>query len=356
MGSVFRRLGLDLHQIPDPHVIWGALSAFAACFTVHHSDLLLTISNPPSSHVAGLVYNRLRAMRRRHIPWVAYCSDPWTDWGGVDFVVRRPIARAASWRLERAVFGAVDGVSFPSEELARHFVRQHPVLESKPVAIVPQSYDPIFDEKPSGAPERSNDDRMLLRYVGDLYGPRTPRPLLLALARVRDEAPEDFNRLAVELIGRWEEGQERTACEALMVELGNVRHQGPVAYSTSLALMREADVLLHLDVPTSCDYFRPSKLIEYLGARRPILGCCSPGAGERLVRQAGGLVADVRSPEQMADALRRLCEERRRGELERLCSRLEVRAEFTADLVAARMADFVREVIVRCGVSKVVDP
>src|SRR4029453_1744450 len=108
-------------------------------------------------------------------------------------------------------------------------------------------------------------------------------------------------RLRIELVGRWL-CPDREAVERRLRRHPNVVHREPVPYRGALGLMCGADALLHVDVPTDRRYFRPSKLVEYLGANRPIVAFCSPGAGERFAREAGGIHADVRSAPAVAAA------------------------------------------------------
>ncbi len=68
--------------------------------------------------------------------------------------------------------------------------------------------------------------------------------------------------------------------------------------------MSGADLLLILDAPGRHSVFLPSKLVEYLGARRPILGITPPGAASRLIEALGGRWADPSDPAAVAATLR----------------------------------------------------
>ena len=65
----------------------------------------------------------------------------------------------------------------------------------------------------------------------------------------------------------------------------------PVDYRASLRLMPQADALLLIDAALSESPFFPSKLADYLGAGRPILGLTPDGTAADLLRAYGAPVA-----------------------------------------------------------------
>ena len=76
-----------------------------------------------------------------------------------------------------------------------------------------------------------------------------------------------------------------------------------VTYLESLALMKSADLLLNIDASADISVFLPSKLVDYVGAARPIFGITPPGTSATLVRELGGWVADPKRPPEIADQL-----------------------------------------------------
>ncbi len=84
---------------------------------------------------------------------------------------------------------------------------------------------------------------------------------------------------------------------------GLVRLRDTVAYRESLKLMSSSDLLLVIDGPDEISVFLPSKLIDYLGARVPIVGIVPPGTSAKLLARLGAPVADPRNPEQIASSL-----------------------------------------------------
>ena len=108
--------------------------------------------------------------------------------------------------------------------------------------------------------------------------------------------------------------------------------------------MIEADALLVLDAPAEASVFLPSKLIDYIGARRPIFGITPPGVSASLIRELGGEVADPGDAHAIADGLSRVIRSLRRGEFRDSWGDESVRARYSASVVARRMEDLIAEV------------
>ena len=67
--------------------------------------------------------------------------------------------------------------------------------------------------------------------------------------------------------------------------------------------MSDADMLLILDAPVEQSVFFPSKLVDYIGAKRPIFALTPEGACADILRKVGGLVASPSSVESIKDGL-----------------------------------------------------
>lgn len=68
--------------------------------------------------------------------------------------------------------------------------------------------------------------------------------------------------------------------------------------------MVDSDGLLIMDAPADLSVFLPSKLIDYIGAARPILGITPPGTSSDLIRKIGGWVAHPSRTDEIITKLR----------------------------------------------------
>jgi glycosyltransferase involved in cell wall biosynthesis len=265
---------------PDPKALWGlgALRAARRLAAGGTFDALFTFGQPFTAHVLGL---RLR--RSTGLPWVAHFSDPWAS--NPYLTAYGPWHRRAQRDLEGRVVRAADRILVVSTTHAAQLVRAYGEPLRDRITVLPHAYDP---EAYPPAPPR-DPAAFVVTHVGHFYGARTPEPLLRAAAGL----PED-GRLRLRFVGGGPPALTRRVRQ-LGLE-GRVEFVGPVGYAESLRQIAAADLLVVLDAPTEGESpFLPSKLIEYLGSGRPVLGI-TPASSEtaRVLHRLG---LPVRAPE-----------------------------------------------------------
>jgi glycosyltransferase involved in cell wall biosynthesis len=285
-------------EAPDTLRGWRreAVRAAGRHLREHDADVLASFGEPMSSHLVAL-----RLKRSTGLPWVAHFSDPWAD---NPFRQRWPLARRVNALLERVVMTAADRVVFTSARTRETVMRKYPAAWGAKATHLPHSYDltgVTRGEPPAQGP-------LVLRHLGAMYGQRGPGPVLQALQRLQAEVPDLGSRLRVEFIGPVSKPL-RHLPELQGLAEGMVQFRDPVDYTSSLDLMQTAHALLSIDAPAAVSDFLPSKLIDYLGARRPVLAVSPPGTTHDLVTRLGGLVADPSDPVAIARALRTLLDD-----------------------------------------------
>lgn len=239
---------------------------------------VITSSQWHSMHLVGLALKR-----QTGLPWISHFSDPWMDnpytqWG--------PSTRAANARLERSVLLKTDLLTVTNKYAEQAIRHRNPDLPVDRVVIMPHAWDPVL--YPANT-EQSSDDQLVVRYLGSFYGPRSPKPLLRALTDLYREKTALTDNVRVELIGHVDDRGMSMLNEAPQ---GMFSVRSSVPYLESLKLMSEANLLVVLDAPARRSIFLPSKLIDYIGADRPILAFTPKGPTADLVRAIGGWVAD----------------------------------------------------------------
>lgn len=296
---------------------------------------LLTFGEPMSDHLLGL-----RLKQKLSLPWVAHFSDPWSD---NPFRRRFPLSNFLNRRYEAQVVRHADRVIFTSQETLDLVMRKYPVEWRAKARILPHG----FEQALYGERQREGDGSIVLRYLGNFYGNRSPLPLFKALAVLHRESPSLLAGVRVELVGHVPPRMFiNTAYKSLPA--GLVRTVPTVSYRQSLRLMADADLLLVIDAPEDVSVFLPSKLVDYLGANVPILGIVPPGASAKLITQMGGEVANPRELPAVVHALRQSIEACRQAHAEQRTAawgNAAVRQQYCADTVAERLHSIISEVV-----------
>lgn len=300
------RLAKRFLYLPDSERPWAERLARTVLEQglIGRDDVLVTFGQPMSDHLAGL-----RIKRHLGLPWIAHFSDPWSD---NPYLSQNPVSRWRLRRMERQVFSEADRLLFTSRETVDLVMRKYPASWRAKAAILPHAYDPLLYGQV--AARRKDDDVLILRYVGNFYGQRNPLELIKALGQLLKTQPGILNGVRIELIGRWV-GHELWSPAATGLPAGLLTFRKSVGYAESLRLMCEADALLIIDAPFEHNVFFPSKLVDYLGAGRPILALTPPGTTADIVKAAGGMIALPNSAKSMADGLATLLASLRDGSI-----------------------------------------
>jgi len=322
-------------KTPDRYLDWkpSVLSAISRQSN-YRPDVLTTFGTPMSDHLIGLELKKIFG-----VPWIAHFSDPWVE---NEFKGYNSFTRGINVALERKVVEAADRLIFTSEETVALVMGKYSEALRAKARVLSHAFEPgLF-----GRTEKQAGSRILIRYVGDLYGRRTPAPLFRALAEIGASDPSLLDDVCFEFVGSITDFK---LSEVGFDQLpsGLVEFHPTVDYLKSLSLMSSADGLLVIDAPAATSVFLPSKLIDYIGAIRPVLGITPPGAAAKLIGELGGWVTDPTDIPGVREAVRSFIAYLRQRQSD---SRGEwgdsaVRQRFDAGAVARRFEQMVEELV-----------
>jgi hypothetical protein len=269
-------------------------------------DLVVSRSYPWHAHVAGYwVASDLR------IPWVANLNDPWDlspfiadDASREDWKQDR---NATRWR--RRVLARADIVTFPCDRLRDYSLQDHP--RPSQVHVVPH----IGTARTSAEHARE----FVIVHAGKL---RMHEATGRRANAVIDGLPELFKsrgaaRSRTRLVFV---GPEDPVTREYVAQLGlskEVIWAGQVSYETSLQHIARAAVCLLVEADLEIGIFLPSKLCDYIAARKPVLAL-SPAVGtvNDLARDGQGIMrVDPRDSRGVSKALTTLFDAFDRGGL-----------------------------------------
>jgi glycosyltransferase involved in cell wall biosynthesis len=340
ISRVASRFELPLwNRVPDQYRNWKpqaikSLEDFLRR-TRYKPDVLVTFGQPMSDHLIGL-----ELKRRYGWPWAAHFSDPWVDnpFGRFD-----ALTKSFNAALERKVMDTASMLIFTSQETLELIMEKYTPEHRSKARVLPHAFDSGSN---TAAALRRLESKITVRHLGELYGRRSPKPLFDALRLIHSSAPESLGDVRFELIGATEESVLRDSGFHHLPE-GLVVIKPPVSYQESLSLMVASDGLLVIDAPMEKSVFLPSKLIDYIGAGRPILGLTSPGTSATLIKQLGGLVvatSDSQAVAAILDSFLRLLRQNRLGR-DVLWGEPSVRERYEAARIGQAFERIIRELL-----------
>lgn len=335
---VFRalwRIAPPLKHFPDEKRVWmpAALQAARAALAAAPADVIVSFAQPWTNHLIGL-----RLHRETRLPFVAHFSDPWVD---SPYFGRGGLLRQKAEAWEREVVEAAARVIFVNTHTRDRVMAKYPESWKAKSSVIPQSHEPSAVAAPSPI---TGARALRMVYTGRFYdGIRTPSALMRALAELHRESPLD-GRIEIEFVGA---DMEVYAREAARLGIDRfVTFTGRVPPPDARARAATADVLLVIDADSDGSLFLPSKLIEYLPFRRPILGLTPvPGPSADLIRELGYQVVAPGDLPAIAATLRDLLQAHAAGRLVPSLQHDSVTDRFSVARTTRKFAGLLEQVV-----------
>lgn len=260
---------------------------------------LFTSIAPGISHIAGY------RIKKKHpeVKWYASFSDPFkgSPFKKADLNDRSIIYRIAygvgayclyNDRYEELAVNNADRLIFICEEQRDFTLRQYPNYEEllKKSIVMPLTYIPEWEmyRKILDAPIPSNEVRQAV-HLGRLYGARKPDTFLEALKELKEEDEHLAEKIVFHQYSEIQAPDVRKVKEYGLEDLFIMHDR--VSYEESIEIMKKADVLVLFDTlmpdePTQP--YLPSKIVEYLLLKKPILGICGKNSPSyRILKEYG---------------------------------------------------------------------
>lgn len=173
-------------------------------------------------------------------------------------------------RLQRTVLKKTNHIIFATESYVRDYVR-HSMVEKDRAVHIPFFYDDL-----SIPCTESKTEKFIISYFGQFQmhkGGRNPEVFLRALSLFLTRHPQARDLTEFRFYGRWIVKHNEFVSRAGLQDIVNINPAVP--YDRYVELLSEASVLL-LVASRVDNLFVPSKMLDYFGAHRPILGFVPP--------------------------------------------------------------------------------
>ena len=271
-------------HFPDNRVGWlpGATTKARALMRERSFDAVISTAPPPSAHFVARA-----AVAGTRVPWIADYRDLWAGPPGPYFRHGSGKTRLAfEYGLERRLLRRASAITTPTES---HGAAQRAHFSRDDVVVIPNAADMSAWDAIDVAPPTT----FTLCYTGKLYpNLRTPDVLFSASAKLRQQG--DAAGLAARFEFYGEDPELVLRCAEKYGIRDAVTVHGEVPRAEALRAQRAAAVLvLLLNTAGELDQIENanpgSKILEYAGARRPILALGAPNNLVGEIMDASGL-------------------------------------------------------------------
>lgn len=275
----------DCLFIPDNKIGWRR-KAVAKALELHAGkpfDLIFATAPPFTDLLIGV-----SVKTRINKPLVFDYRDPWLEYPFKFYPT--PLHKWRNYQLERRALRASSHVITTNRRVKESLIARYPFLTYHDVDIVPQGYDPE-DFKIDGKTEHTHG-KMRVTYAGVFWEDRVPDFFLQALHDLLKEKPALRNRIEARFVGNFREENKRIVDSLGLQDVVNIL--GYMPHKECVRELLASDVLWMI---VGDEFGSPGKTYEYIGARKPILGCVPDGFMKSTILEAGGTVVarnDVR--------------------------------------------------------------
>jgi glycosyltransferase involved in cell wall biosynthesis len=202
--------------------------------------------------------------KRWRTPWIMHLSDPWADNPYLNYNKKYFLKNQS---LEKECIDQADMITLTSEKTVAFYQDKYPHHESK-FRLLPNVFDDSFL---NSQPVSFDEKKLRIVFTGRLYGSRNIDSLIEGISATVKLRPEIEGQVEFILAGFFDEVNIQAIKQSGLI---CVKYLGPISMEDSLRLQHEAAVLLVIDSLEQgalFDLFFPSKLLDYLAARRRII-------------------------------------------------------------------------------------
>jgi hypothetical protein len=187
-------------------------------------------------------------------------------------------------KLEYNCLRSVDKIVAINRKIKEKLLLTYPFLKYDDVMILPHGFDPA--DFVQNKPANRTSKKMILTYSGIFYENITPEFLLKAFKKLVEDRPDIASNIELEFIGYLRGENKKLIADLGLREF--IREKGYLEHSESIKYIQSSDVLwMMIGNTNNSDTISTSKLFEYFGTRKPVLGCVPDGAAKTALTEYG---------------------------------------------------------------------
>jgi len=282
--NIITRILAHFKILPDNKIGWMyfAVKEGKKILKNNNIDIIISRSTPITSHLIG---EKLSSYSK--LPWITCFSDPWIENPYIFYPNK--IIKKINKKLEKKIISRTQNIVVTTKQIKQLFLKEYNIANK--VTVIPNSYDPVeFSKKVS----KKENNKFLMTYIGNFYGPRSPEPILKALRLLDKDIRENIRLKLVGSIGKFKYLLSKYKLEDVVEIISTVSRKNIFTYFLN------SDILLLIDAPSNKEnIFLPSKLLEYINIEKPIIAITSEGPSAEIIKSTKTGV--VVSPEKIEE-------------------------------------------------------
>ena len=278
--------------IPDNKVGWANLAYERAKEILKNEehDLIYATCPPFSSFVMA---SKLK--KEFDLPLFVDYRDLW--YGNQFEFMPTPYHKMKHKTYEHQSLKSTDKIIAVNRRVKESLIKQYEFLTFDDITIIPHGFDPADFENVDPIPKQHN--KLILTYSGIFYENITPVYLLKAFKKLSIERPDIAANYELHFVGYLRKENKKLINKLGLQEF--IRDHGYLDHKEAVRRIISSDVLWTM-IGNHHNAFTitPGKIFEYIGTRKPILGCLPEGASKTALENYG---ASFLTPPEDIDAI-----------------------------------------------------
>jgi glycosyltransferase involved in cell wall biosynthesis len=283
--------------IPDNKIGWKKKALISAEELIEKEkfDVIYATSPPYTDLLIGA-----ELKKKFHVPLVFDYRDAWVD--NPYNIYTTPLHKILNQKMEKSTLRVSDHIITINRRIKELILRRYKFLRYNDVSIIPQGFDPEDFNLPQGE-TFPKVNKFRITYSGTFIEKRTPKYFLQALHKLLKEKPGIRNNIEACFVGNFRKENEKIVDKLNLQDVVNI--VGYVEHKECTKYLLSSDVLwLIIGKGKGEDMMSTGKLFEYIGARKPIIGCVPEGIAKTTILESkAGLVTEPYDVEGISKAI-----------------------------------------------------
>ena len=265
--------------IPDNKVDWSnkAYKKAKEILSDEKFDLIYVTCPPFSSFMMAA-----KLKKEFDLPLFVDYRDLW--FGNQFSFMPTPYHKMKHKKYEYTALKAADKVIVINRRIKERILKQYQFLTFDDVVILPHGFDPADFEDVVPIPKPNN--KLILTYSGIFYENISPKYFIQAFKKLSQERPDIAANYELHFVGHFRKENQKLVNKLGLQEF--VKDHGYLSHNDAVRRVISSDVLwMMIGNTQSAETISTSKVFEYFGSRKPILGCVPDGAAKTALEEYG---------------------------------------------------------------------